>query len=403
MTRLACLKASAAAATIAAAGLAAPAAAQNMTTSTTTSTTIVGSDEDFKGTTTRIIDGTEYSIEFGAEGVHTARIDGDETDFEVNGDVVLISTDEGVVRVDVPPLTPGGTRGFNLPMREVERLGFIEGAVEGRDFTWGAMPQPPTMVGLTQSSLDDQLRAHLDIEDGVGTIILSVVDGLPAAQAGIRKGDVLISVEGRDVTGSGVLTDALAELEAGDEVDVIVLRKGLPETMTITVAAFDPAKLYGDRLTGIGVQRQRAPEGAPRAPMPPGKPGQLRTFRWQLGDGDLKIDFDQLEEDIFEELNDIRGLDGEQKQQLETALDLARDQIRQALEAAENAKGELEWNADLLIRPDAERPIIIERERGLRAGRAEADRNREIDERLDALESKLDQLIEALADRNASE
>lgn len=401
MTRM---TASIAAALVAAAGLASPVAAQN----TITSTTIKGSDQNFEGTSTRVIDGVEYTIEFGSEGVHSAFIDGEEAEFKVDADVVLIKGDDGVVRMDVPALVPGGARGFNLPPRGAAQWGVGGDVVEGRDFTWGVWDEPKTMVGLTQSSIEDQLRAHLEIEEGVGTMILSVVGGLPADEAGMRAGDVLIAVNGREVTGSDVLTDELADLDAGDDLDVIILRKGLPETLTIKVAKFDPQKLYGERFPG-GMNLRGNVGGIQRLQL--GEMGQNRF--------DIDVEFDEFEDFLRDQLAELDELEGERDEELEEALAMARERLVQALEQADRARGfrfDLDGNNELLIRRGEEaneRAILIERQaRNARARdleEAAADlrernrellkQNQELQERLKALEVRMDRMLDLLEER----
>ena len=419
MTRTTGLTSTLAAGLLAVAGLAAPAAAQqNSKTSTTTSISV--SDGKVEGYSIRVIDGTTYRIEFDGDGVRNALIDGKPAEFKVDeaSRRVYIVNDEGVVEFEMPSVSGdarGGLGVVQLNQAQGRWPGIINndpndaavGPAERRtsNFFAVAAPNPKTMVGLTQRSLDSQLREHLDIDDGVGTMVLSVVEGLPADKAGLREGDVLISVNGRQVTGASVLTDELARLDPGDELDVTILRKGLPETVTIEVAGFDAEKLYGNRFPGGGAMGLDNPaiihlENQARENFPFGG----------------NFNFEELEDRIRDELADIRDLDEHQREEIDRAMAQAREQIAQAMKQAERARA-LQWNRggdnQLLLRGrDNQLPLLIEREARAIERDAAADelrlRNRELEarnemlsERLESLESKLDRLLEHLEAQEA--
>ncbi|MEO1716710.1 MAG: PDZ domain-containing protein [Planctomycetota bacterium] len=395
MTRISRFPMTLAAGMLAVAGLAAPAAAQH------SSTTISIDDGEIEGSSIRVIDGTEFMIEFDEDGVHSAYIDDDEVDFKSDENAVYIVHDGEIITMDLPDLGAAG-QAFTFGRGVGDAMAFIRPAQQdGNRFVIDNRPR--TMVGLTQSSLEDQLREHLDLEEGVGTMILSVVEGLPADEGGLREGDVLIAVDGREVTGADVLTDELRELEPGDEIDVTVLRKGLPETLTIEVAEFDAERLYGERFF-----RERVP-GAIAAP---------RILRWEELDDDdfpfardfdmdFDFDFDDLQEQIEDQLH--MNLDAEQRQELENALGQARDQIEAAMKQAERARA-LALRADpggeILLRGlDNELPLLIEREGLLNRARELGDRHpeviaqrRQLEERMHELELRREELDERRAE-----
>ena len=83
-------------------------------------------------------------------------------------------------------------------------------------------------------------RAYLGVtisgESERGAYVASVVAGGPAASAGIRAGDTLLSVAGRATPSSERLTEALAARKPGQRVRVGLLRSGgRRETVTVTL------------------------------------------------------------------------------------------------------------------------------------------------------------------------
>ena len=66
-----------------------------------------------------------------------------------------------------------------------------------------------------------------------GAAVNSVVDGSPAAEAGLQTNDIITKVNDTEITGSDDLVDVVKACEAGDKLTMTVYRSG--ETLTITV------------------------------------------------------------------------------------------------------------------------------------------------------------------------
>jgi putative serine protease PepD len=69
-----------------------------------------------------------------------------------------------------------------------------------------------------------------------GAEIQEVAPGSPARSSGLRAGDVITGVDGRDVSEPADVSEALDGLEPGDEVQVEVARDGERRTLTIELA-----------------------------------------------------------------------------------------------------------------------------------------------------------------------
>ena len=69
-----------------------------------------------------------------------------------------------------------------------------------------------------------------------GRMVVSVVEDGPADLAGLKVGDVLLTLNGQGITGGGFLRDFLTAERIGAAVEVTLLRNGTVMTATLTIA-----------------------------------------------------------------------------------------------------------------------------------------------------------------------
>lgn len=101
---------------------------------------------------------------------------------------------------------------------------------------------PKVMVGINMSDVDPTLREHFGLDEDAGFVVDNVVDDLPAAKAGIKARDIIISIDGDNVT-NATLREVLKEKEPGQKVKVRILRKGEEKDLTMELEAYDASKL----------------------------------------------------------------------------------------------------------------------------------------------------------------
>lgn len=105
-----------------------------------------------------------------------------------------------------------------------------------------AAPQPRAMLGISMSSSEER-------EGGV--VVDTVRDGLPAAKAGIKVGDVITQIDGKALTGVDDFRARLREAEPGRELTLTIIRDGAESQVKVTLEAFDPERLGVSRLLEI--------------------------------------------------------------------------------------------------------------------------------------------------------
>ena len=90
-------------------------------------------------------------------------------------------------------------------------------------------------LGVSIQSLTRDLAASLGLDEAVGALVADVVDDSPARRAGIRRGDVILGYNGREVTTSSDLPILVAETRVGETVPVELSRRGRRETLSVTI------------------------------------------------------------------------------------------------------------------------------------------------------------------------
>jgi Do/DeqQ family serine protease len=82
-------------------------------------------------------------------------------------------------------------------------------------------------LGVSIRSLSPAIAENLGIKAGTtGALVAEVLDGSPAAKAGIQAGDVITAVNGKSIRSDSELRNAIGLLRVGDRVNLDVLRDG---------------------------------------------------------------------------------------------------------------------------------------------------------------------------------
>ena len=132
-------------------------------------------------------------------------------------------------------------------------------------------------LGVHLDALNGQLGEYFGVKDGAGVLVTEVVEGSPAAGAGLLAGDVIVKVGDAEVTSPDALHEAMSGSKAGDDLTLQVLRKGSRMAVTAKLGEMPEGALKERRLEIMG----------------DGEPGELRMFAPRMmrhmglaGDGD---------------------------------------------------------------------------------------------------------------------
>jgi serine protease Do len=92
-------------------------------------------------------------------------------------------------------------------------------------------------IGVQIQTVTPELAEALGLDKPQGALVADVVADAPAAEAGLKAGDVILSFDDKPVDSMQALPRLVAATEAGRSVDVAILRNGDRETLSLDVAA----------------------------------------------------------------------------------------------------------------------------------------------------------------------
>ncbi len=142
-----------------------------------------------------------------------------------------------VVGVNTAVSQRGQLIGFALPMNSVERI--IENAIKN-----GRIIHP--WIGIRYHAVDKVAREKYKITEENAAQITSdamkkepaVVVGSPAAKAGIKEGDVVLSVNSQPLVAHHTLALEIAKYSVGDTIQLSVLRDGKTVKFSVMLEEF---------------------------------------------------------------------------------------------------------------------------------------------------------------------
>ena len=90
-------------------------------------------------------------------------------------------------------------------------------------------------IGVEPQDITPELAESFGLQKSTGTIIAGVLRGGPADKAGMKPGDILLSVADKPVSDTVSMMNLVAQLTPGEKVRVTVLRKSREAAIEITI------------------------------------------------------------------------------------------------------------------------------------------------------------------------
>ena len=116
-------------------------------------------------------------------------------------------------------------------------------------------------LGIRINPVTDDLAASLGIARNRGEFVQAVEPGKGAAQAGIQAGDVVLKVDGKEVTPEQSLSTIVANTAPGKRIPIEILRDGRARTLTAVVGRRPSAEELAQQTFDPRQNQQQARPG----------------------------------------------------------------------------------------------------------------------------------------------
>jgi membrane-associated protease RseP (regulator of RpoE activity) len=212
--------------------------------------------------------GRRYEVEV-RDGRVTAKVDGQRVPsrrIKREGDTIRILDEKGEV-----------IKEFHVAEMKVEpraRMRAFEFGPGGQRRTLDPLPIPDLMVEQPETPRV-MLGIRMDESEDGAVVLADVVENLPAAKAGLRAGDELVSIDGKAIEKPSDVRDAIKEKNPGDKVAIVVRRDGEEKTFEVALEAWNQKALmrgqeeqwtdFREALGAAGADTRRLAEEARRA------------------------------------------------------------------------------------------------------------------------------------------
>ncbi len=205
--------------------------------------------------------GRSLGIESAEQGRRDTYEDFIQTDAAINpgnSGGAMIDLHGNLVGINTAILTSGGQEeggnegiGFAVPINMARNV--MEQIIEHGKVERGH-------IGIGLSELTPEMAKEFGYNGGGnGALIDSVAPGSPAEKAGIKRGDIILGLNGETITGSGDLTAQIANMSPGTTVRLKVFRDGKTSDVGVTLAP-------GSAYAGLSTELQSSNEGGGSQP-----------------------------------------------------------------------------------------------------------------------------------------
>jgi len=173
-----------------------------------------------------------------------------------------------VVGINTAIFSPSGGSvgiGFAIPASTAQNV--IESLKENGKVTRG-------WLGVQIQPVTDDIAESLGLKEAKGAIVADVTEGSPALAAGVKQGDTILKIDGKDVADSRDLSRKVAGIKPGDTVPMTVVRGGKTIDIEVKIGTMpdDPKMASKDSgskdtekdvsLSALGLKVAPAQDGA---------------------------------------------------------------------------------------------------------------------------------------------
>jgi membrane-associated protease RseP (regulator of RpoE activity) len=165
-------------------------------------------------------------------------------------------------------------------------------------------------LGVRVQDITRELQRAKDLPNAEGALINRVEPESPAADAGIRRGDVIVELDRHPIGDASDLISQVRDLEPGAKIPVVVLRNGTRKSLTVTLGK-RPKEFMMMDPRGERRMMERADGDMPGMPPVGEQLDRIRVYRQDIQHqlDEIQAQLTRLREGDLQRLeNEIRAL-----------------------------------------------------------------------------------------------
>lgn len=150
----------------------------------------------------------------------------------------LLNMNGEVIGINTAIIASGQGIGFAIPSNMAAKI--TDQIKDGKKVRRG-------WIGVTIQDVDENTAKALGLPKAKGALIGSVMPDEPAAKGGMQAGDVVLSVNGKEIEDPSALLRAIAEQTPGSSVKLVVWRDGANKNLQVTLGERSAEQLSAQR------------------------------------------------------------------------------------------------------------------------------------------------------------
>jgi len=157
-----------------------------------------------------------------------------------------------VIGINVAIFTmSGGSEGigFAIPINTAKRI--MDDLIQGRRVLYG-------WIGVIIQDMDSNLAGYFGLQNKNGVLISKIVEGSPAYNAGLKAGDIVISIDSESVRNTQELVRQLLKRQVGESANLGIVRSGKLRSVDVLIGSRpeDKTAAVSQRPSGNTTKKQ---------------------------------------------------------------------------------------------------------------------------------------------------
>ena len=221
-----------------------------------------------------------------------------------NSGGALVNLRGELIGINTAILAAGGSGnvgiGFAIPINMVRQI--ADQLIEYGEVRRG-------MLGVIMQNLTPELSRAFGLDLHRGVVISQVIEDTAAEEAGLKVGDIVISINDTPVKSASGMRNMVGMMRVGDKMTITVVREGKQKTMTAVIRDAKDVSLSGtrinQRLAGATIE-EKEKNGKPYLAVTEVQQGSA-AWNAHLREGDIILSVNRVPVQTLDEFQQVVG------------------------------------------------------------------------------------------------